>query len=51
MVRVAPAENNLPYREASRINIHRDTWGTNLYQQINWWAPVSNVEEKNTMIF
>ena len=51
VVRVAPAENNLPYREASRINIHRDTWGTNLYQQINWWAPVSNVEEKNTMIF
>lgn len=22
------------------IGFHRDTWGTNLYAQVNWWAPV-----------
>ncbi len=46
-VRVAPAKNKFGYREASRIGVHRDTWGTNIHQQINWWAPVSSIEETN----
>ena len=50
-VRVAPAQNKFSYREASRINSHRDTWGTNIHQQINWWAPISSISETNTMIF
>lgn len=50
-VRVAPAQNKFNYREASRINSHRDTWGTNIHQQINWWAPISSISETNTMIF
>ena len=51
VVRVAPAENKFSYREASRIKTHRDTWGTNIHQQINWWAPISKIDETNTMIF
>ena len=51
VVRVAPAQNKFGYREASRIGVHRDTWGTNIHQQINWWAPISSIEETNTMIF
>ncbi len=50
-VRVAPAQNRFNYREASRIGTHRDTWGTNIHQQINWWAPISSINETNTMIF
>ncbi len=50
-VRVAPAQNRFSYREASRINSHRDTWGTNIHQQINWWAPISSIDDSNTMIF
>ena len=50
-VRVAPAKNKFGYREASRIGVHRDTWGTNIHQQINWWAPISSIEETNTMVF
>ena len=50
-VRVAPAQNKFSYREASRISSHRDTWGTNIHQQINWWAPISSISETNTMIF
>ena len=50
-IRVAPAQNKFSYREASRINSHRDTWGTNIHQQINWWAPISSISETNTMIF
>ena len=50
-VRVAPAQNKFGYREASRIKAHRDTWGTNIHQQINWWAPISLIDKTNTMIF
>ena len=50
-VRVAPAQNKFSYREASRIGVHRDTWGTNIHQQINWWSPISHIDKTNTMIF
>jgi hypothetical protein len=28
---------------------HRDTWGSNVYQQVNLWAPILPVEAANTM--
>ena len=28
---------------------HRDTWGSNLYSQVNWWAPVYPVTADNSM--
>jgi hypothetical protein len=31
------------------LALHRDTWATNLYAQINWWAPVFPVEPNRTM--
>ena len=51
VVRVAPAELNKATYEASRIGIHRDTWGTNIFQQINWWAPINSLDKSNTLIF
>ncbi len=33
----------------STVPFHRDTWGTNLYAQINWWAPVYPISERRTM--
>jgi hypothetical protein len=33
----------------STVPFHRDTWGTNLYAQINWWAPVYPISEQRTM--
>jgi hypothetical protein len=33
----------------STVPFHRDTWGTNLYAQINWWAPVYPTSEERTM--
>ncbi|HTB64675.1 MAG TPA: hypothetical protein VK727_00510 [Steroidobacteraceae bacterium] len=27
-------------RSTATVGFHRDTWGTNLSAQINWWAPV-----------
>jgi hypothetical protein len=25
---------------ASKLGVHRDTWGSNIYAQMNWWAPI-----------
>jgi hypothetical protein len=35
----------------SRTDIHRDTWGSNLYQQTNWWAPIYALTPERTIVF
>ena len=37
------------YRSA--VKAHRDTWGTALQAQINWWAPVWQLSARRTMGF
>ena len=35
------AGSSPPYaRSTSTVGFHRDSWGTNLPAQVNWWAPV-----------
>jgi hypothetical protein len=36
-------------RSTAALRFHRDTWGTNLYAQINWWAPVYPLDAGRTM--
>lgn len=31
------------------LPLHRDTWGSNLYAQINWWAPVYPITAAGTL--
>lgn len=31
------------------LEAHRDTWGSNVYQQINWWAPIYPVTPERTI--
>jgi len=39
----------LPWaRSTATVGFHRDTWGTNLPAQVNWWAPVWPITEKRT---
>lgn len=33
----------------SFIRPHRDTWGSNIHSQINWWAPIYELEESRTI--
>lgn len=33
------------------LGAHRDTWGSNVYQQINWWAPVCPITAERTIAF
>lgn len=35
-------------RSTATVSFHRDTWGTNLYAQVNWWAPVYPIDAGRT---
>ncbi|MEO5325619.1 hypothetical protein PV773_20125 [Mesorhizobium sp. CC13] len=35
-------------RATATIAFHRDTWGSNLYAQTNWWAPIYDITEGRT---
>ena len=37
-------------RSTAALRFHRDTWGTNLYAQINWWAPVYPLHAGRTLM-
>jgi len=39
-LRVVPPGDRLAGGRMSRTHPHRDTWGSNLPQQVNWWLPV-----------
>lgn len=42
--------NATPNVKTDPLHHHRDTWGSNIYAQINWWAPVYPVSIKNSMV-
>ncbi len=33
------------------IGYHRDTWGSNIQHQINWWSPIYPISDGNTLTF
>jgi hypothetical protein len=47
-----PSEGERPWaRSTATVSFHRDTWGTNLYAQVNWWAPVYPIDAGRTFAF
>lgn len=46
---VDPERPPLWSRNTATASFHRDSWGTNLYAQINWWAPVYPITEGRTV--
>jgi hypothetical protein len=43
------AGTTLPWaRSTATVGFHRDTWGTNIPAQVNWWAPVWPITEGRT---
>jgi len=49
VLRILPPVDSHPGGRHSDTHIHRDTWGSNIYQQINWWAPVYPLHKDNTL--
>jgi hypothetical protein len=44
-----PEDAGRRLRGVSTAGFHRDTWGTNLYAQVNWWAPVYPITAGRTV--
>jgi hypothetical protein len=38
-------------RQIGRIGFHRDTWGSNLLQQTNWWMTIRPLASERTIAF
>ncbi len=46
-LRVSPSGMGHGHRRTRALWPHRDSWGSNLYAQVNWWAPVLPIIEGN----
>jgi hypothetical protein len=47
---VPPIESGAE-RQVGRIGFHRDTWGSNVPQQTNWWATIRPLSAERTIAF
>ncbi len=50
-LRIVASQEAYNGRRLSTTPVHRDSWGSNLPSQINWWLPVYPVSEKNSLVF
>lgn len=48
-LRIAPPDNDTLDFPLAPLAPHRDTWGSNIYEQINVWAPLKPVSAENTV--
>lgn len=48
-LRVVPYGTTHGGARNSFIGHHRDTWGSNIHSQINWWAPIYELEASRTI--
>ena len=48
-LRFQPSDDASKTRYMRDLPVHRDTWGSNIHAQINWWAPVWPVAADRTI--
>lgn len=48
-MRVVPLDNTHRGGQRAAIGHHRDTWGSNIHSQMNWWAPLFSLEAERTI--
>lgn len=49
-LRIQPPGESPMSRRLRNLPAHRDTWGSNLLCQINWWAPIYPVTAARTLV-
>ena len=49
-LRVQPPGESHMSRRVMNLTPHRDTWGSNVLSQINWWAPIYPVTADRTLV-
>jgi hypothetical protein len=50
-LRAFPHSEELSENGLGRLGVHRDTWGSNVYAQTNWWAPIYPIAAGRTIAF
>jgi hypothetical protein len=50
-VRVVPPVQGDSERQIGRLGFHRDTWGSNVLQQTNWWMTIRPLTSDRTIAF
>lgn len=50
-LRVVPAQGSHHGRRIMPLPAHRDNWGSNIGQQINWWSPLYPLSEGRSILF
>ena len=48
-MRIVPFDKSYDGAQCGVIGHHRDSWGSNIHSQINWWAPLYELEEDRTI--
>ena len=48
-LRIVPSGDEYGGARNSSISHHRDTWGSCIHSQINWWAPIFELEKSRTI--
>lgn len=48
-MRIVPFDAAYDGADCGVIGHHRDTWGSNIHSQINWWAPLYELEENRSI--
>ena len=48
-MRIVPFDKAYYGARCSVIGHHRDSWGSNIHSQINWWAPLYELTEQRTI--
>lgn len=48
-LRYSPPVGKKPYGKLRPAKTHRDTWGSNIFSQINFWFPLHDVSEYNSI--
>ncbi|PXX91622.1 hypothetical protein DIT71_07000 [Marinobacter vulgaris] len=50
VIRVQPPRSGSEGERTEPLRAHRDTWGSNLQAQINWWAPLYDTTPERTLV-
>jgi hypothetical protein len=48
---VPPVDAEAERRQLGRIGFHRDTWGSNVLEQTNWWTTIRPLDAERTLAF
>ena len=49
-LRVVPSRRDIDHQRLQTVPPHRDTWGSGIMAQINWWLPLYPLADTRTML-